>query len=56
LGNEARLNATGGADEKNFGGELLLELVSDGQGGNDMSASAAARDDDAHAFPRLKAL
>jgi len=35
---------------------LLLELLSDGQGRDNVSAGAAACDDDAHGFQRLKAL
>ncbi len=45
---EARLNAARGADEEDFGGKLLFELMSDGESGDDVSAGAAACDDDAH--------
>jgi hypothetical protein len=48
LRDQTRLNASGGADEEDFSGELLPQLMSDGQGGDDVSAGAAARDDDAH--------
>ena len=53
LGDQPRLNAARSADEKHFGGELLFELLGDGEGGDHVSAGASARDNDAHGQRRI---
>ena len=47
-GDEAVLNAAGRADEKNLSVVSLLELIGDGERGDDVSSRASARQDCAH--------
>ena len=48
-GNQAVLDATRGSYEQNFRVVTFFQLIGDGQGGNDMSAGAAARQNCTHA-------
>jgi hypothetical protein len=45
--NQARLHAARGADEENLGMMARDELVSDGEGRDDVAAGASAGDEDA---------
>ena len=48
-GHQPILNAARGSDEEHFGVVALLQLIGDGESGNDMSAGASARQNRAHA-------
>jgi len=47
FGNEAGFEASGGADEADLSGVGVAELAGDGEGGDDVAASASAGDEDA---------